>query len=151
MYVRTKPLLSTYFFSVGCRFMKVSILQGSYPFLNKNFPDFSRTFKDTFAIFAMTLFSAKKESWVDVFFSSSITWVILSGRSSCVCSFVFGVLLNYKVSIEFQGLSSTTAIFKDFQGDFQGSYKPWYCTTCKKLLTLSMASLQHCSTPNKKN
>ena len=25
--------------------------QGSYPFLNKNFKDFSRTFKDTFRIF----------------------------------------------------------------------------------------------------
>ena len=27
------------------------VLQGSYPFLNKNFKDFSRTFKDTFPIF----------------------------------------------------------------------------------------------------
>ena len=35
-----------------------------------------------------------KEPWVYFFFGSSTTWVILSRRSFCVCSFFFGVLLN---------------------------------------------------------
>ena len=34
--------------------------QGSYPFLNKKFKDFSRTFKDTFPIF-QGLYSIQKE------------------------------------------------------------------------------------------
>ena len=34
--------------------------QGSYPFLNKKFQDFSRTFKDTFPIF-QGLYSIQKE------------------------------------------------------------------------------------------
>ena len=34
--------------------------QGSYPFFNKKFKDFSRTFKDTFFYFSRTSFSAKK-------------------------------------------------------------------------------------------
>ena len=52
----------------------------------------------------------KKEPWV--LSSSSTTWVILSRRSFCVCSFSFGVLI-YKVKrlsstdCNFQGLSST--------------------------------------------
>ena len=36
----------------------------------------------------------KNELWVYVFFSSSITWVILSRGSFCVCSFLFGFLLK---------------------------------------------------------
>ena len=41
--------------------------QGSYPFLNKKFMDFSRTFKDTFPIF-QGLYSIKKEPKFYVFF-----------------------------------------------------------------------------------
>ena len=91
-YVLTKPPLSRYFFSVGCRFMEVSIIiTGFVSFFEQKLYGL---FKDTFPIFSMTLFSAKKGSWVDVFLSSSITWVFLSRRSFCVCSFFFVVLLK---------------------------------------------------------
>ena len=59
-----------------------------------------------------------KRPWVYVFFTSSTTWVILSLMSFCVCSFLFGVHLNYKVSGEFQGLSSSNC-------NFQGILRPW--------------------------
>ena len=53
-----------------------------------------------------------------VFFSSSTTRVILSWRSFCLCTFLFGVLnLNYEVSIEIKGLSSTNC---NFQGLSRG-------------------------------
>ena len=50
--------------------------QGLYPFSNKKFKYFSRTFKDTFPFFKDSL-QCKKVPWVYVFFSSSTTWVIL--------------------------------------------------------------------------
>ena len=43
--------------------------QGSYPFLNKKFKDFSRTFKDTFPIFFKVSIQCKKEPWVLCLFS----------------------------------------------------------------------------------
>ena len=36
---------------LGLKGLTLSLPQGSYPFLNKNFKDFTRTFKDTFRIF----------------------------------------------------------------------------------------------------
>ena len=44
-------------------------IQGSYPFLNKKFKDFSRTFKDTFPIFFKASIQCKKEPWVLCLFS----------------------------------------------------------------------------------
>ena len=80
-------------------------IQGSYPFLNKKFKDFSRT-----------PFSAKKEPWVSVFFNSSTTWAISSWRSFSVCSFY---------AIENLGWIklAPTAIFKDCQGKNSRNFK----------------------------
>ena len=59
----------------------------------------------------------KNEPRVYVFFSSNITWVILSRGSFCVCSFLFRFLLKlYRIEIE--GLSSTDC-------NFQGLSMPW--------------------------
>ena len=91
-----------------------SLTQCSYPLLNKQLKDYSRTHSH----FSRTPFSAKKEPWVYTFFSSSTTWVILSCRSFCVCSFFFGVQLNYKISTEIQGPSGTEC-------NFQGLSWPW--------------------------
>ena len=75
-----------------------------------------------------------KRPWVYVFFTSSTTWVILSLMSLCVCSFLFGVHLNYKVGIEIQGLPSSNCnfpgilrpwIFNLKFKDFQGACEPW--------------------------
>ena len=90
--------------------------QGSYPFLNKNFKDCSRTFKDTFRIFqGQDSIQCKKEIWVYVFFSSTTTWAILSWRSFILGTWEFGL---DKVSTEIQWLSSTDC-------NFQGLSTPW--------------------------
>ena len=104
-----------------------SITQCSYPLFNKQFKDCSRThfpfFKDSI--------QCKKEPWVYSFFGSSTTWVILSGGSFCVCSFFFGVQLNYKISTEIQGPSGTDSNFQGlswpwiFFNDFQDACKLW--------------------------
>ena len=81
----------------------------------------SRTFQGlsrTHFLFFKDSNQCKKEPRLYVFFSSSTTWVILSWKSFCVCSFFFGVLnLNYEVSIEIKGLSSTDC---NFQGLSRG-------------------------------
>ena len=72
----------------------------------------SSTFQGHISHFSRTPFSAKKGPWVYVFFSSSTTWVILSPRSSCVCSFLFGVLLKL---LKFKVFPELTAIFKEIK------------------------------------
>ena len=92
------------------------VLQGSYPFLNKNFKDFSRTFKDTFPInFFKDSIQCKKEPWVYVFFSSTTTWAILSWRSFILGTWESGL---DRLSTEIQGLPSTDR-------NFQGLSRPW--------------------------
>ena len=94
-------------------------IQGSYRFLNKKFKDFSRTFRDTFSIF-QGLHSVQKRAlslclfW---FFHNTSNFIpkvflclLISLRSSSK--------LNYKVSIELQGLSSTDS-------NFQVLSRPW--------------------------
>ena len=83
-----------------------------------------RTFQGHFSYFWRTPFSAKK-SLESVFFSSSTTWVILSQRSFCVCSFSLEFYISYRVSIEIQGLSSTDCNFQGLsRQEFQGACKP---------------------------
>ena len=53
-------------------FFTVSLIQGSYPFLNKQFKNFSRTFKDTFPIF-QGLNSVQKRALSLGLFCSSAT------------------------------------------------------------------------------
>ena len=89
---------------------------------NKVFvPSFEQTiqglFRTHFPFFKDSI-QCKKELWVYSFFSSSTTWVILSRRSFCVCSFFFRVQLNYKISTEIQGPSVTDC-------NFQGLSWPW--------------------------
>ena len=73
----------------------VKEFHGSHAFLNKQFKNFSRTFKDTFPIF-QGLHSVQKRALSLCLFCSSAIWEILWRRSFCVYSFFFGVLLiNY--------------------------------------------------------
>ena len=96
------------YFSIPLACPLPSITQCLYPLLNKQLKDCSRThfpfFKDSI--------QCKKEPRVYSFFSSSTTWVILLRRSFCVCSFFFGVQLNYKISTEIQGPSGTDCNFQ---------------------------------------
>ena len=93
----------------------LGLKQGSYPFLNKNFKDFSRMFKDTHFLFFKDSIQCKKEIWVYVFFSSTTTWAILSWRSFILGTWESGL---DKVSTEIQGLSSNDC-------NFQGLSRPW--------------------------
>ena len=101
------------------------------PFWTKN----SWTFQGHFSHFWRTPFSAKK-SLESVFFGSSTTWVILSQRSFCVCSFSLEFYLSYKFSIKIQGLSSTDC-------NFQG------LSRCVRTLWLVMPHGQFASTNQK--
>ena len=67
---------------------------GFVPFFEQKIHELFKDFQGHIPHFSRTPFSAKKEPWVYVFFSSSTTWVILSRRSFCVYSFFFGVLLK---------------------------------------------------------
>ena len=67
---------------------------GFVPFFEQKIQELFKDFQGHIPHFSRTPFSAKKEPWVYVFFSSSTTWVILSRRSFCVYSFFFGVLLK---------------------------------------------------------
>ena len=89
-----------------------SITQCSYPQQTTQ-----GLFKDTFPFFKDSI-QCKNEPLVYSFFGSSTTWVILSRRSFSVCFFFFGVQLNYKISTEIQGPSSTDC-------NFQGLSWPW--------------------------
>ena len=83
-----------------------------------------KDFPGHFSHFWRTPFSAKK-SLESVFFSSPTTWVILSQRSFCVCSFSLEFYLSYKFSIEIQGVSSTDCNFQGLsRQDFQVACEP---------------------------
>ena len=80
-------------------------LEGPYPFLNKKFKDFSRTFKDTFPIFP---FSAEKSL-------ESMSFLVLLQHEKfyplgpfVFASFSLEFCLNYEVSIEMQGLLNSS-------------------------------------------
>ena len=62
-------------------------------FWTKNSRTFQGLSRTHFPFFKDSI-QCKKEPWVYVFSSSSTTWVILSQKSFCVCSFFFGVLLK---------------------------------------------------------
>ena len=72
---------------------KINYNQCSYPFLNKKFKDFSRTFKDTFRIFQGP-HSVHKKSLESMSFFSSSTSGEFYPEGLCVCSFAFAVLLK---------------------------------------------------------
>ena len=86
------------------------IIQGSYPFLDKNVKDF----QGHISHFSRTPFSSEK-SLESVFFSSTTAWAILSWRSFILGTWEAGL---DKVSTEIQGLSST-------DWNFQGLSRPW--------------------------
>ena len=69
-------------------------ISGFVHFFEQKIHELFKDFQGHIPHFSRTPFSAKKEPWVYVFFSSSTTWVILSRRSFCVYSFFFGVLLK---------------------------------------------------------
>ena len=69
-------------------------ITGFVLFFEQKIQELFKDFQGHIPHFSRTPFSAKKEPWVYVFFSSSTTWVILSRRSFCVYSFFFGVLLK---------------------------------------------------------
>ena len=85
-------------------------------FWTKNSSPFQGLSRTHFPFFKDSI-QCKRGPWVYVFFSSSTTWVILSLRSSCFCSFLFGVLLKLlKLGLKFKVFPAPTAIFKEFQG-----------------------------------
>ena len=87
------------------------------PFFEQKIQGRFKDFHGHISHFSRTLFSAK-ESLESIFFVSSTTWVILSQRSFCVCSFSLEFYLIFQVSIEIQGLSITDC-------NFQGLSRPW--------------------------
>ena len=87
------------------------------PFFEQKIQGRFKDFHGHISHFSRTLFSAK-ESLESIFFGSSTTWVILSQRSFCVCSFSLEFYLIFQVSIEIQGLSITDC-------NFQGLSRPW--------------------------
>ena len=96
-------------------------VHGSYPFLNKKFKDFSRTFKDFqghISHFSRTPFSAKKSL-------ESMSVLLRSHHEqfyredlSVFAPFPWQFSLDYKVSTKIQGLSSTNYNFQDFFHNF---------------------------------
>ena len=78
---------------------------GFVPFLA---PKIQGLFKDTLPFFKDSM-QFKKEPRVHVFFSSSKTRVILSRRSSCVCSSSFGVLLKMRLNKYLTQLTTRSA------------------------------------------
>ena len=100
------------------------LIEEFIPFFEQKIQGLFKDFQGHFSHFWRTPFNAKK-SLESVFFSSSTTWVILSQRSFCVCSFLLEFYLSYKVSIEIQGLSSTNCNFQGLsRQDFQGACEP---------------------------
>ena len=80
--------------------------QGLYPFLNKKFKDFSRTFKDTFPIFQGLHLLQKR--------ALSLSFLVLPQHEqfypeglSWFTPFHLQLSLNEKVSTKIQGLSRT--------------------------------------------
>ena len=124
-----------YWWRVTPQIWVVLLIAGFVPFLEQKIHGLFKDFQEHFSHFWRTPFSAKK-SLESVFFGSSTTWVILSQRSFCVCSFSLKFYLSYKFSIEIQGLSSTDC-------NFQG------LSRCVRTLWLVMPHGQFASTNQK--
>ena len=116
-----------YWWRVTPQIWVVLLIAGFVPFFEQKIHGLFKDFPGHFSHFWRTPFSAKK-SLESVFFSSSTTWVILSQRSFCVCSFSLEFYLSYKFSIEIQGVSSTDCNFQGLsRQDFQVVANPVIC------------------------
>ena len=113
-----------YWWRVTPQIWVVLLIAGFVPFFEQKIHGLFKDFPGHFSHFWRTPFSAKK-SLESVFFSSPTTWVILSQRSFCVCSFSLEFYLSYKFSIEIQGVSRTDCNFQGLsRQDFQVACEP---------------------------
>ena len=90
--------------------------QGSYPFLNKKFKDFSQDFEGHISYFSRTPFNAKKSL-------ESTSFLVLPQHEQFYPEDL-SVSGLYKVSTEIQGLSSTDCNFQGLSRTFKEHANP---------------------------